>query len=348
MSNKSKIEWTDVTWNPIRGCSIVSKGCTNCYAMKQAHRSSGKGGAYEGLTKLTNGGPVWTGKIKLVHELLDRPLHWKKPRRVFVNSMSDLFHEDVPDEFIASVFAVMRDARSHTFQILTKRPNRAFDLLNDPEFYEYVEERSSVHETETMFSIYKKMEQFVPPKPPYPNVWLGVSIEDQQTADERIPLLLQTPAAVRWISAEPLLGPIDLTNIQLPEEPADQILKTINAPSVLDVLNKTVVGNIGLEHNIKHGVAWVVTGGESGPGARPSHPDWFQSLRDQCVAADIPFFFKQWGEWVPTDQIGKGIEYSADADHLHLFDDDTFPAVRIGKKKAGRAIDGQIWDQYPT
>ena len=124
MATATSIEWTDETWNPIRGCSIVSKGCTNCYAMKQAHRFSGRGGPYEGLTTLTNGGPVWTGKVRLVPELLEAPLHWRKPRRVFVNSMSDLFHESVPDEFIDQVFAVMALASQHTFQILTKRPER--------------------------------------------------------------------------------------------------------------------------------------------------------------------------------------------------------------------------------
>src|SRR4051812_8243950 len=134
MGDKSTIEWTDATWNPVRGCSIVSKGCTNCYAMRQAHRSSGAGGAYEGLTKLTKGGPVWTGEVRPVPELLEQPLKWRRPRRIFVNSMSDLFHEGVPAEFIYDVFSVMAAARQHVFQVLTKRPARMRTLLSAPPF----------------------------------------------------------------------------------------------------------------------------------------------------------------------------------------------------------------------
>ena len=182
MSYKSSIEWCDATWNPIRGCSMVSHGCTNCYAMKVAHRFSGTGMAYDGLTKMTSAGPVWNGKITLVPKLLDQPLRWRRPRKIFVNSMSDLFHENVPDSFIAQVWNVMQNANHHTFQILTKRPERMLSWVG----------------------------KWFRSWPPLPNVWLGVSTEDQATADERIPLLLKTPAAVRWISAEPLLGPIDI------------------------------------------------------------------------------------------------------------------------------------------
>lgn len=174
MSTHSKIEWTDRTWNPIRGCSLVSPGCTNCYAMRQVHRFDHPGGPYEGLTRMTEHGPVWTGKVRVVEEALAEPPSWRKPCRVFVNSMSDLFHEGVPAEFIDRVFAVMQLARRHTFQILTKQPHRM-----------------ALH------------------RPPA-NVWLGVSVENQATADERIPLLLQTPAAVRFLSVEPLLEAVDL------------------------------------------------------------------------------------------------------------------------------------------
>jgi protein gp37 len=183
MGDHSAIEWTDATWNPVRGCAIVSKGCTNCYAMRQAHRSSGAGGAYEGLTKRSKGGPVWTGKVRLVPELLEQPLQWRRPRRIFVNSMSDLFHEDVPVDFIYRLWCTMAAARRHRFQILTKRGARMREVLTGRD----VQERQVLD-----------------------NVWLGVSVEDQVAADERIPQLLETPAAVRWISAEPLLGLIDL------------------------------------------------------------------------------------------------------------------------------------------
>lgn len=259
----TKIEWTDETWNPVRGCAIVSKGCTNCYAMKQAHRFSGPGQPYEGLTKLTKGGPVWTGKIRLVPERLDDPLRWKEPRRIFVNSMSDLFHEDVPHEFIARVFATMVEARQHTFQILTKRPARMLEVM-----------KRFVAENEEFGG---ELPEDVPPR----NVWLGVSTEDQAAADERIPLLLQTPAAVRWISAEPLLGPIDL-GIHRYGETVRSYLRLRERGRGGDIQS-----GVGLD--------WVVAGGESGPGARPMHPDWARSLRDQCKAAGVAFLFKQWG-----------------------------------------------------
>ncbi len=235
MADHSKIEWTEATWNPVRGCAVVSPGCTNCYAMRQAHRFSAPGKAYAGLTKLTKGGPVWTGEVRTVPELLDAPLHWKTPRRIFVNSMSDLFHEDVPDKFIDWVFTTIKRCdvagRGHIFQILTKRAER--------------------------------MQRFLVGVPMMRNVWLGVSVEDQRRADERIPMLMGVPAAVRWISAEPLLGPIELSRI--------------DSPSLQSRLD------------------WVVVGGESGPGARPFDIAWARALRDQCRAAGVPFFLKQLG-----------------------------------------------------
>jgi len=249
MADRSKIEWTEASWNPVRGCSIVSPGCTNCYAMKMAHRFSGKGKAYDGLTKLTKGGPVWTGKVSLHPELLDWPLRRRKPLRIFVNSMSDLFHEDVPDEFIRAVWCTMFDTPQHTYQILTKRPQRML---------EYLLPRLSIG------GIIAK---------PLDNVWLGVSVEDQARADERIPLLLQTPAAVRWISAEPLLGPISFEGCWV--EYADP----------------------AIHENWLERLDWIVVGGESGPGARPMQLDWVRSLRDQCHAVGTPFFLKQLGRW---------------------------------------------------
>ncbi len=177
-NQKNGIVWTDETWNPLRGCSRVSEGCRNCYAESVARRFDGPGLPYEGL--IASGGQ-WNGQIKLVPEKLDEPLRWQRPRRIFVNSMSDLFHPNVPNEYIDRVFAVMALASQHTFQVLTKRPERMLEYLN---------RRTTM-----------------------PNVWLGVSIENQVTADERIPLLLQTPAAVRWVSAEPLLRPVDLFHV---------------------------------------------------------------------------------------------------------------------------------------
>jgi protein gp37 len=243
----TRIQWTDETWNPVRGCSIVSEGCRHCYAMRQAHRFSGAGGPYEGLTRQTPSGPKWTGKIRLVPEVLDQPLRWRKPRRVFVNSMSDLFHEEVPDEFIDKVFAVMARAHEHTFQILTKRPER-------------------------MRGYFERPLQWAISQPyPLPNVWLGISCEDQATADERIPLLLQTPAAVRFLSCEPLLGPIDLYGYLSG--------------------NGRCFNQVGLTD----AVDWVIVGGESGPGARPIDLAWVRVIVEFCRGTRTAVFVKQLG-----------------------------------------------------
>jgi protein gp37 len=205
MSNTSKIEWTDATWNPVRGCSVISPGCVNCYAMKQAHRFSGPGGAYEGLTKQTSAGPQWAGVVRTVEDALDQPRRWRKPQRVFVNSMSDLFHEALPDEAIDRVFAVMALCPQHTFQVLTKRPERMLDWAKLPRPREYQSDWWGWWRERSL----KVGGPQASTQWPLPNVWLGVSVEDQATADARIPLLLQTPAAVRFVSYEPALGPVD-------------------------------------------------------------------------------------------------------------------------------------------
>ena len=248
-----------MVWNPVRGCSLVSPGCTNCYAMRQAHRHSGPTGSYEGLTVATSQGPKWSGRARVVPELLDLPLRWKKPRRIFVNSMSDLFHEDVPDEFIDGVFAVMMASWRHTYQILTKRPERMLAYM----LADGLEDRiiGRLANDDRMFEARDNCGTLWP----MPHVWLGVSVEDQELADERIPLLLQTPAAVRWISAEPLLGPIDLSDWR-------RRYDVCQADEWLD---------------------WVVAGAESGPRARPMSVDWIRSLRDHCARAMVPFFYKQ-------------------------------------------------------
>jgi protein gp37 len=265
MSAISKIEWTDRTWNPTRGCSIVSPGCVNCYAMKQAHRFSGPGKAYDGLTKQTKAGPQWTGIVRLVESALNEPLTWRKPARVFVNSMSDLFHESLPNEAIAQVFHVMYGEASgtndapHTYQILTKRPERMRD------WFRWLRDYDGDDAMITALSVYLRTSG------PHKRVWLGVSCEDQKRADERIPLLLETQAAVRFISAEPLLGPIDL-------RPA---------------------WNRGLPWLRPDGINWVIVGGESGPGARPCRVDWIESIVRQCRDAGVACFVKQLGR-MPT------------------------------------------------
>lgn len=243
------IEWTDETWNPVTGCSKVSPGCKNCYAETVANRF------WKGR-KFTD---VWTHADRL-----DAPLHWRKPRRVFVNSMSDLFHEDVPDEFIDKVFAVMALAPQHTFQVLTKRPERMRDwgAVRGKWSGVWVDTDRRLIWTEQRIGTLK------PTQWPLRNVWLGVSVEDQQRADERIPLLLQTPAAVRFLSCEPLLGPVDIG---------------LTSPR-------------SYESDCQNdGITWVIIGGESGHGARPCNIAWVRSLVEQCRAAGVACFVKQLG-----------------------------------------------------
>lgn len=319
MSASTSIEWTATvepdgrvtpgqTWNPVRGCSIVSPGCVNCYAMKQAHRFSGAGKAYEGLTKLTErSGPQWTGKVVTVEDALLEPLAWRRPRRVFVNSMSDLFHESVPDEFIDRVFAVMALAKRHTFQILTKRAERMRDYLTKrrPQVLEEFPATAT-----TLWHVWSATSELgmtddvpwhwsadglkrIAGPWPLPNVWLGVSAEDQQRADERIPLLLQTPAAVRFISAEPLLGRIDLEAVPLPAPGAAVYgLRGVAQP---ETERDTEPDDWKYWTRRQARIDWVIVGGESGPGARPLWVPAVRRVVEQCRAARVAVFVKQLG-----------------------------------------------------
>lgn len=328
MSSASNIEWTDATWNPIVGCSIVSPGCTNCYAMKLAGRRLRNTPKYSGLTKDSNAGPVWTGEVRLWEKALTDPLHWRQPRKIFVNSEGDLFHESIPDEWIDRVFAVMALCPQHTFQVLTKRaermrhycwrlatsPWRGFDVVD--------QERKILGGDDAYFRRQKKTDGYGTGFAwPLPQVWLGVSCERQQEADERIPLLLQTPAAVRFISAEPLLGPINLNRIQVAGHGWQDVLEgwrhCKDYPGRENVLD------------------WVIVGGESGPAARPMSPDWARRLQKQCAAAGTPFFFKQWGEWVVAYNRDKGAPFQAG------------DFIRVGKKAAGRLLDGVEHNGFP-
>lgn len=261
----SSIEWTDVTWGPIRGCSRVSEGCRNCYAERMAARYSGPGLAFEGFARAGK----WTGRVELIPEKLDEPLRWRKPQRVFVNSMSDLFHEALPDEAIDRVFAVMAMAERHTFQVLTKRPSRMAGYLADGERQHEIERR--------MYELGGDEDAQSVPAWPLPNVWLGVSVEDQAMADERIPLLLQTPAAVRFVSLEPLLGPVKAERFLTP-----WCWRGSEGHSDRGECNPTKLN-------------WAIVGGESGPGARAFDVAWARSVVRQCREAGVPCFVKQLG-----------------------------------------------------
>lgn len=303
MSTRSKISWTDVTWNVVLGCSRVSAGCDSCYAIGQARMRAANpnpkiAAAFAGLTERTETGVDWTGRVNALRERLGQPLRWRKPRRVFVNSLADLFHDNVPEEFIAEVFAVMAAAHWHTFQVLTKRHGRMRALLNSESFHDLVKTESAglAHEGVSVVEN-NPWENW-----PLPNVWLGVSVEDQRWADIRIPALLDTPAAVRWISAEPLLGPIDLCGPIVPGRGRPKLTYWLDGRPYWDELKATTT-NTGLVMTpLSTGprIDWVVVGGESGHRARAMHPQWARALRNQCTAAGVPFHFKQWGEWGPA------------------------------------------------
>ena len=312
MSVNTSIEWTDSTWNCLRGCTRVSEGCRNCYAEKVAYRFSGEGLPYAVLAVLKNGHPSWTGKVEFIEKHLLDPLKWgsvltgirngegilrekahkdgsvtltrERPRRIFVNSMSDLFHEAVTDEMRDKIFAVMALCPHHTFQVLTKRPERMLEYL------ERIADLA-VHDVwkwqQAADLIVDNCAVLEDHAWPLPNVWLGVSVENQAAADARIPLLLQTPAAVRFISAEPLLGEIRLERVRMPE--------TLFGWHDINVLSGNIYRHarqVGFGHPK---LDWVICGGESGPGARPMEADWARSLRDQCASAGVPFFMKQMG-----------------------------------------------------
>jgi protein gp37 len=341
----SKIEWTQKTWNPVVGCDKVSAGCKNCYAMRMAYRlmhnpNKAIAKKYAETAYKTTGGSInWTGKINIDHNAFKEPVNNKKPTVYFVNSMSDLFHEGVHFETIIDVFLVMCKTPWHTYQVLTKRAERMLEFMTNCAYNPYGT-----------------------PFEPLKNVWLGVSVEDQKAAGERIPYLLETPAAVRFLSCEPLLGPVDLKRELGAFAPGN------NSPLRSNWLNK---------------IHWVIAGGESGPGARPMHPDWARSLRDQCITAGVPFFFKQWGEYLPFEPTAQAPFYRRcdnneeyDGHGLNFIDAETGEAgkyggfywydvmdailmnienyssdcnyLKCGKKAAGRLLDGKLHDEYPV
>lgn len=334
MADRTHIEWTDATWQIITGCDVLSPGCTNCYAMRLAGTRLRHHPTRAGLTRQTKAGPVWNGEVRFNEALLDQPLRWRKPRRIFVCAHGDLFYEKVPDAWIDRVFAVMALCPQHTFQVLTKRAARMREYIPRPApLTDLMSTAKLIFPDRDHREIYKR-------NWPLPNVWLGVSVEDQTRADERIPLLLDTPAAVRWISAEPLLGPVDFEGMW------------IDFPDP------------GMHVNMLERLDWVVAGGESAqnkPG-RPMHPDWVRSLRDQCRAVGVAFNFKQWGDVQP----GSDLHYDK---HTFCMDREgrTVPAParagdfpkgsssadgwewmrRVGAKKAGRTLDGRTWDEFP-
>ena len=375
----SSIEWTEETWNPVTGCTILSRGCSRCYAMRMAARLEAMGQAkYAGTTKKVNGLAVWTGKINLVPDAMSIPLRKRKPTTYFVNSMSDLFHEAVPFDFIDKVFAVMALCPHHTFQVLTKRPERMAEYLGgSPDIGATrhlkvwnaawnLPEWSADHSRGSIEAVIRHQGKDHVEPWPLPNVWLGTSCEDQRAADERIPHLLRCPAAVRFLSVEPLLGPVEFSDVT-------------RRSDAVKVLGQRALCGIDL----------VIAGGESGLGARPCHPAWATSIRDQCVNAGVAFFWKQWGEWEPmmslwsylngmrdfddpkeirsmvastcvvtrdgrtfdgpkNGRLGEWEKLWGEADSRDEDPEDYVVMHRVGKKVAGRLLDGRTWDEMPA
>jgi protein gp37 len=329
MSDGTKIEWTDATWNPITGCSVVSAGCKHCYAMKLAGTRMRNHPSRAGLTISTKAGPVWNGETRINHDWLTQPLEWKRPRMIFVCAHGDLFHESVSDTTIAGIFGIMAASPHHTFQVLTKRARRAEIWFNS--YMSHNNAGAILHEAAKGLMGYDH-----PKRPgidmhqrwPLPNVWLGVSVEDQEAANERIPQLLQCPAAVRFLSCEPILGRIDLC--ELLGMWWNQTMQCWEG----------VGREINRHRDGRPRIGWVIAGGESGHGARIMHSSWIRSLRDQCVGAGVPFFFKQWGEWT-----GPGFSFP-DGDPKAIREDE-LARYRVGKKAAGRELDGRTWDEMP-
>lgn len=339
MADDSNIEWLrppwvkrGATWNMIGGCERISPGCENCWAERDTARFAVNPATprFKGLAQFRPDGEArWSREVRPWPDKLAEPLRWREPRGVFVCSKSDLFHRDVPFEFIAAVFGVMAACPQHTFFVLTKRPARAL------EWFAWVQRRErdgmSVFPGDTaewrigQMLVYSASKNGIQVRHgnqpwPLPNVFFGATMEDQQRADERLLDLVQIPAALRWVSYEPAVGPLAL--------------------GLLGTLPKTVTEAYTL---VADRIGWIVAGGESGHGARPAHPKWFRDVRDECAAAQIPFFFKQWGSWQSVDQsddmVGKVQEF--------VWPDGTI-AFKLGKKRAGRLLDGVEHSAYPV
>lgn len=301
MADKTKIEWADATVNAINGCSLASPGCTNCYAMKQAHRFDVR----RGLTTKTKGGMVWTGEVRLNEKALLQPLAWKRPRRIFWNAHGDTFHDAVPDEWIHRVFAVAALTPQHTHMILTKRSDRM------REYFQSVPQPRWMRPMKTFARDFPRPEIVHPTSGGIllstvngvlPNVWLGVSVEDQTRADERREDFRNTPAAVKFVSYEPALGYVNWAGWAFVDQ--------------------------------------IIGGGESGPKARPSHPQWFRDTRDWCAANGVHYFHKQNGEYASVSEVeGPG-------EHYQFPDGAT--VRKVGKKRAGRLLDGVEHNGFPN
>ena len=316
----SKIEWTERSdWNPVRGCTRVSPGCGGpgphggCYAEAIAGRFSDPGQAFHGFATRTSAGGRWTGNVEVQWDRLTLPLGWRKPAVIFANSTSDIFHEALPDHEIAAIYAVAVAAhhlRGHTTQIVTKRPERAAELLRSDVFWDQVNVEAGAHVMDRTDPLNRRsndaratLGDYDAASPP-PGVWIGVSVENQEWADKRRESARAISAVMRFVSYEPALGPVNWTGWEFVDQ--------------------------------------IIGGGESGPRARPMHPDWQRATRDFCASNEIAYFFKQWGEWLPE---GQSDHLETTATHNARWEPGYY---RVGKRAAGRLLDGVQHDGMPA
>lgn len=290
MAANSNIGWTESTWNPVKGCLRVSDGCIKCYAERLAARFSGPGAPFDGFVTGIGTSARWTGRVEVQHDALDQPIRWRKPRRIFCASMSDWMHERLDDTAVARILGHAVAAarlRGHTFQMLTKRAERQSRTMHSVPFWNtvngVVHHLLEKHRTPEQRFADSNLGPLAPPR----GIWIGVSAENQETADERIPYLLATPAATRFVSAEPLLGPINFRRIAPGSQEEGSY---IDAPAG-DFYMPNTHGRVRTNARID----WIITGGESGAGARPTDPDWMRAIRDDCRETAAAFFCKQMG-----------------------------------------------------
>lgn len=377
-----KISWLNMpgykpeTWNPVIGCSEKSEGCKNCFAKRMAHRLMHMPYTdYYQFVLADNGAedpeefrniPEWNGTTHFVEPAIYKPLEWRKPRMIFTVDMGDLFHETVPFELIDQVMAIIAIRPQHLFVILTKRPERALEYFSQSKetlierWENAIYDKLCISDKDgDVDTVTCQMANWADAHWPLPNVWLGVTAENQEQANRRIPLLLQIPAAKRFVSIEPMLGPVELPWLRIawqcsyckdyfagPHQILCPTCKRKNGFCGSHVFNpKFKVSQVG------SGLDWVISGGETGSKARPMHPDWVRSLRDQCKDAGVPFFFKQWGEWMDFQEATSLDNTIIPGQRIISAKMDRFPdkteVIQVGRKYTGNLLDGQQYHNWP-